>query len=140
MADGLVSLTKNTDGGLPFQEPVARRVLSSVTSGTAELVATAGTTVSALEERAEEVIGAYLHPLTGGDDGTGWPFGVLPCRSDLYALLEGVEGVDHVASLDLTFAGSEGTVTVEADDRRPRVARDALVHSGTHRTTATGGV
>jgi len=128
------------EAGTPPPELVVRGPSYVEASVTAELVATAGATVSALEERAEEEIEAYLHPLTGGDDGTGWPFGVLPCRSDLYALLEGVEGVDHVASLDLTFAGSEGTVTVEADDRRPQVARDVLVHSGTHRTTATGGV
>ncbi len=45
------------------------------------------------------VLGAlerYLHPLTGGADGLGWAFGRKPQRSDLFALVQGVPGVDHV--------------------------------------------
>jgi hypothetical protein len=41
----------------------------------------------------------YLHPLTGGADGLGWAFGRKPQRSDLFALVQAVPGVDHVPSL-----------------------------------------
>jgi hypothetical protein len=40
-----------------------------------------------------------LHPLTGGPDGSGWDFGRRPQRSDLFALLESIGGVDHVHHL-----------------------------------------
>jgi hypothetical protein len=51
--------------------------------------------------RVQETVAAFLHPLTGGLDGTGWDFGRRPHRSDLYALIEAVTGVDHVRSLDV---------------------------------------
>ena len=41
----------------------------------------------------------FLHPLTGGPDGRGWDFGRQPHRSELYALIESVSGVDHVRTL-----------------------------------------
>ncbi len=50
----------------------------------------------------------FLHPLSGGTDGRGWPFGRRPYKSDLYALLEAVESVDHVRTLTVSFAGEEG--------------------------------
>lgn len=41
----------------------------------------------------------YLHPLTGGPDGNGWDFGRSVYRSDLYAMLESISGVDHAENL-----------------------------------------
>ena len=46
-------------------------------------------------------LSAYLHPLTGGVNGRGWDFGRHPHRSDLYALLEALPGVDHVRALSI---------------------------------------
>ena len=43
----------------------------------------------------------YLHPLQGGPAGTGWDFGRTPQKSDLYALIEKIEGVSHVRSVQL---------------------------------------
>ncbi|MGQ0778526.1 MAG: putative baseplate assembly protein [Pseudonocardiales bacterium] len=51
--------------------------------------------------RVRAALEHYLHPLTGGPDGTGWAFGRKPHRSDLFAVAEAVEGVDHVRSLDV---------------------------------------
>lgn len=42
------------------------------------------------------VLAAYFHPLSGGIDGRGWPFGEPIYLSDLYAVLDGIEGVDYV--------------------------------------------
>ncbi len=42
-----------------------------------------------------------LHPLTGGEDGRGWPFGVDVQVGDVYAALHRVPGVQRV--LDLTL-------------------------------------
>ncbi len=45
----------------------------------------------------------YLHPLSGGAQGRGWAFGIVPHRSDFFGVLEGVAGVDHVRTLTLTL-------------------------------------
>jgi hypothetical protein len=41
----------------------------------------------------------FLHPTRGGDDGRGWPLGRSIFRSELYAVIEGLPGVDHVREL-----------------------------------------
>ena len=53
----------------------------------------------AVARRVLDAVRAYLDPLTGGRDGTGWPFGGLVYRSELYRIVEGVPGVDHVSEL-----------------------------------------
>lgn len=47
----------------------------------------------------------FLHPLTGGPRGQGWPFGRDVHLSDLAALLEGMEEVDAVTELVLLAGG-----------------------------------
>jgi predicted phage baseplate assembly protein len=67
-------------------------------------------------------VASFLHPLTGGLDGTGWDFGRRPHDSDFYALIEAVPGVDHIRALDV----------VEVEDM-PGVTDTGrfLVYSGT---------
>ncbi|WP_436926295.1 putative baseplate assembly protein [Halosimplex amylolyticum] len=105
----------------------------------ATLVAAQAGGVATLEESAAGAVASFLHPLSGGEDGDGWAFGDLPTMSDLYAVLEGVDGVDHVADLSVTFASSEGATTVREGDESPSVSADALVHSGTHDVTVRLG-
>lgn len=100
-------------------------------------LAASGGSIARLEQRAREAVGAYLHPLTGGPDGDGWRFGELPCRSDLFELLEGVDRVDHVEDLSLRFETCRSTVTVAEGDGTPETSPDALVSDGTHDVTAT---
>jgi hypothetical protein len=45
----------------------------------------------------------YLHPLTGGADGSGWAFAERPHESDLYGVLESIRGLDHVRTLDFSL-------------------------------------
>lgn len=51
-------------------------------------------------------VAAFLHPLTGGPDGDGWPFGRGVFRSDVAALLAGIPGVDYVSTLTLLVNGA----------------------------------
>jgi predicted phage baseplate assembly protein len=51
--------------------------------------------------RAVAALDIHLDPLRGGADGTGWPLGRDVYRSEIMALLEAIEGVDHVLSLEL---------------------------------------
>jgi hypothetical protein len=54
-----------------------------------------------LEKMVLQRLKEYLHPLTGGSEGTGWEFGRAVHISDIYALLESIKGVDHVENLKL---------------------------------------
>lgn len=56
--------------------------------------------------RILQALARFLHPLTGGPDGDGWPAGRDVFLSDLAALLEGVAGVDYVKQLDLLLDGA----------------------------------
>jgi hypothetical protein len=85
----------------------------------------------------------FLHPLTGGPDGRGWPFGRRPHRSGLYALLESIEGVDHVRSLSVVSVPSlaeEGeddpTITTLPRDRWDRF----LIYSGRHQISVAPSI
>jgi hypothetical protein len=61
--------------------------------GTLYLSETAAST--AVPGQAERALRAFFDPLLGGSDGAGWPFGRPVYLSEVYALLEGVDGVDH---------------------------------------------
>jgi hypothetical protein len=58
----------------------------------------------AMEVRSAVIarLDAFLHPLTGGFDGAGWAFGRSPHRSDLYAVIEAVPGIDYIQTLTTT--------------------------------------
>lgn len=74
-------------------------------------------------------LAAFLHPLTGGLDSQGWAFGRKPYRSDLYALIESIPGVDHVHRLAVDMAPDDGLLN---PDR-------FLVYSGDHEITMVSG-
>ena len=94
-------------------------------------------TVPDLEAAVVEALSAFLHPLTGGFRGRGWAFGDLPAPGDLFARLEDVEGVDHVAALSVRYEGADATVTVREGEAPPRVAEDVLITGGVHEVDAT---
>lgn len=52
-----------------------------------------------LEKEILRQLKEYLHPLTGGNEKSGWEFGRGVHISDVYALLEGIDGVHHVENL-----------------------------------------
>jgi hypothetical protein len=105
--------------------------------------------------RVRVALDAFLHPLTGGPDGHGWAFGRKPHRSELFAVVEAVAGVDHVRSLDIAAvpesaaladrlevvlsrtlgqAGTQGS----GGELKEWLAR-ALVYSGDHAVTVALG-
>jgi len=61
----------------------------------------------ALAMRLRARLDAFFHPLSGGPEGDGWPFGRDVYRSEVLQLLDESEGADHVLSLALVDA--EGT-------------------------------
>jgi hypothetical protein len=81
---------------------------------------------SAVEQAIHQKLDKFLHPLTGGLDGTGWAFGREPYKSDFYALIESVPGVDHIRTLQVEVI--EDQTGVKNTDR-------FLVYSGTHQVS-----
>lgn len=73
-----------------------------------------------LKSKLEE----FLHPLTGRD-GMGWAFGREPHASDFYSMLNDVQGVDYVESLEIAFGSSQGIEAIRATKR-------FLICSGKH--------
>ncbi|MFY1113002.1 MAG: putative baseplate assembly protein [Methanosarcinaceae archaeon] len=53
-----------------------------------------------VETRVEEAVKGFLSPIKGGPGGNGWPFGRNVYISEIYQLIDGVEGVDYVKSLN----------------------------------------
>ena len=100
-----------------------------------ELVPTSLDLWSGVKQITEQELSSFLHPLTGGFEKKGWSFGRFPYKSDLYALLGSIPGVDYVHSLnvksdpDLDYTKreevSEETIS---EDLRKRF----LVYSGKH--------
>ncbi|MDY6818768.1 MAG: putative baseplate assembly protein [Halobacteriales archaeon] len=97
------------------------------------LVAGGTESVAAIEDTARQALNAFLHPLTGNTNDTGWAFGTVPCPSDFYTVLEGIDGVDHVSDLVVRLDGHESVYEIREGDPMPSVAPDALVYSGDHR-------
>lgn len=63
---------------------------------TVQVVAKPGWTQPDLRDAIESAFVAWLHPLTGGDDGTGWPFGSPLEHAMLVAKLFQVTGISRV--------------------------------------------
>ena len=52
-----------------------------------------------VQQKVEQSVRDFLSPLSGGVDGKGWEFGRPVFRSELYQIIEGISGVDHVREL-----------------------------------------
>ena len=67
---------------------------------------------------ARRTLEAFFHPLTGGPNGVGWPFGRDVYISDVAAALEAVDGVDYVQELELLLDGvPQGDQVIVPPDR-----------------------
>ncbi len=102
----------------------------------ARLQARSHTDPAALQERALTRLYQYLHPLTGGPEGNGWPFGRPVQSGEIFAVLQRLPGVDLVEEIRLYPAdlrtGERGEAVARVD-----VGRDALVFSYEHHVLAT---
>ncbi len=80
---------------------------------------------SEVERQIRTNLNAFFHPLTGGAEEKGWDFGRDVSASDIYALLEGIKGVDHVENVKFIYNGKTGEDIVE-------IEQDFLVANGKH--------
>ncbi len=82
-----------------------------------------------LRDDIEHSLRRFLHPLTGGRDGVGWPFGRAVLKTDLIHLVEEVQGVEGVDSIEMS--DEERQISVEqlrlADDELPHLVHVRIV-------------
>lgn len=94
----------------------------------------AGASLSTARGLAVERIQRYLHPLVGGEDRRGWPFGGTVFFSQLFEQLLAVPGVDRVDDLRI---GLDGRAKVACEDLV--IAPGELLYSGEHRVRVRAG-
>ncbi|MFP2900080.1 hypothetical protein [Corallococcus sp. 4LFB] len=82
-----------------------------------------------VEKTAREKLLRWLHPLTGGVNGQGWPFGRAIHGSELYALLERVAGVDSVNTVEFVLPPEmEDLAFVRGNGPPEKTPPDLLLH------------
>jgi hypothetical protein len=74
------------------------------------VVAAPGYTRAQLQDLIGQRLSIYLHVLTGGEDGGGFPFGGQVHIADLMAQIYRVEGVERVDSLSARFTHTKSNV------------------------------
>ncbi len=75
-----------------------------------------------VKREIEDRLRKYLHPLLGGKDGDGWPFGRAVYKADLAHLVEDIPGLDSVD--EVTIYDEDQRVAIEA----ARLEDGELVH------------
>lgn len=96
---------------------------------TAEVVPSSLADAAQVEADTVSALTAFLHPLYGGQDGNGWPFGRRPHRSDLLSRILAVRVVDHVRALHVEEQPVDDPPSPDA----------TLIYSGSHTITVSGG-
>ncbi|MDL5156564.1 putative baseplate assembly protein [Actinomycetospora termitidis] len=74
----------------------------------AQVTARRRATLERVEQRTTDALRRFLHPLHGGPDGEGWPFGRPVQLGEVFAVLQRVSGVEAVQDVQL-FAADLGS-------------------------------
>jgi hypothetical protein len=72
----------------------------------ASVQACAGVDTADLQTRIVAALQRFFHPLLGGQDGAGWPFGRDVYRSEVLQVIDETPGVDYVRAM--AFIGADG--------------------------------
>jgi predicted phage baseplate assembly protein len=86
-------------------EIVAAAPIYQQVSLTVGLVLTPGADTGATVTSVLQTVNSYLHPLTGGESGDGWPFGGTIRYIPLLRLIGNVSGVSAVSRLNIILNG-----------------------------------
>jgi predicted phage baseplate assembly protein len=98
-----------------------------------------GANPNRLKADAERALYEYLHPITGGPDGSGWPFGRPVTIGEIYSVLQRVPGAEVVDTVNLFGTNAE---TGQGREATPRLELkpNVLVFSVGHAVTVPGAV
>lgn len=112
----------------PFYQGVT--VVARVTTTPRAVAAT-------VEAQAVRALHTAVDPLRGGRDGTGWPFGRAVQAGEIFAVLQGVPGVETVEDVKL-FAADPLTGDRGDPVQRLELAPNALAFSYQHQVRVVG--
>ncbi len=98
---------------------------------TVDVVVTDEADVTEVAERVEQMLLTYFHPLRGGDDGQGWPFGGTIYYSRVYQRVFEDDDIASITSLTIALDGEDQPVCTDVP-----VAPHALVYSTAHSVSA----
>jgi predicted phage baseplate assembly protein len=97
----------------------------------ARLRARPGSATSRLQEEALDALYTYLNPIAGGPGGAGWPFGRPVHSGEVFAVLQGLRGIELVDDVRL-FGADPVTGQRGAAVQRLELEPHALVFSYEH--------
>jgi predicted phage baseplate assembly protein len=104
----------------------------------AKLRARPGARPAALRQAALDVLYGYFHPVTGGPDGDGWPFGRAAHIGDVFSVLQALPGTELVEDVRLYAADPKERVRGEATQRLA-IDPDSLIFSFEHQVLVVTG-
>ena len=90
-----------------------------------------------LQEEALAALYEYFHPITGGPDGTGWPFGRPVSVGEIYSVLQAIRGTEVVEDARL-FGADPVTGQRGQQTQRLELETHALVFSYEHQVLVEG--
>jgi hypothetical protein len=90
-----------------------------------------------LQDEALQALYAYFDPITGGPEGTGWPFGRPVNVGEVYSVLQGLRGTEVVEDARL-FGADPITGQRGQQTQRLEVEPHALVFSYEHQVLVEG--
>jgi hypothetical protein len=92
---------------------------------------------SRLQEEALQALFEYFHPITGGPDGNGWPFGRPINVGEVFSVLQGLRGTETVEDARL-FGADPVTGQRGQQTQRLELEAHALVFSYEHQVLVEG--
>lgn len=87
----------------------------------ADIVVSASADLSEVKREIEQSLTRYFHPLDGGDEDAGWPFGGEIFYSSVYRVLLQVDGVSRIR---------ENQLLIWLDGERQTFCRDVAINTG----------
>ena len=96
-----------------------------------QLRASPGVPQDEVEAEVHSRLYRYLNPLTGGNDGNGWPFGRDLFVSDVYQSLQGIPNVQFVRNVEMYEASPGGAAEGKALETL-EVLTHGVIASGIH--------
>jgi predicted phage baseplate assembly protein len=96
----------------------------------AEVIPVVPEEASVVEGRIENRLRTFLHPVQGGPEGQGWEFGRNVYISEIYQVIEDVEGVDVVLSLVLNDDSALQEVEIGDNELPSSATHDIMMTPG----------
>jgi predicted phage baseplate assembly protein len=121
-----LDLRRTLTAELYVVKPHYQRVSAAV-----DLIVSDDADVTDVVDRVEQSLLDYLHPLRGGDDKQGWPFGGTIYYSRVYQRVFQESGVASISKLVITVDDEEQPACTDVP-----IVRNALVYSISHSVAA----